>query len=132
MPQGRATSSRAAKVAEEVFDLTPFGIPGELRYNERGFMRAHCKRHGAQCRRQRQTTPGRAGAGRPIGSLVQWLREAEQHDNHLEHVCALPAMFRDRVTARNLFTTFPNADSFLNLERSQYSSEMSPEPPNIP
>lgn len=125
-------AERAAKVPEMVIDLEANGIAGDIRWNARGFMRAHCHFHGGQCRRQRQTTPGRSGAGRPIGSLVHWLRSAENYKDQISHVVALPGTFLQRSCARELFESVPGCQTFLDLERPQLSSEESSEPSKIP
>ena len=125
---------RAAGAAEQIFDLPVDGpIRGQLRFNERGFMRAHCAIHGPTCRRQRQTTAGRLGAGRPLGALLAWLGEASDHRTQIEHVCAATHSKRVRVDARRWFGTLPGSQHWLTLERQREPDSGEPEEPdNIP
>ena len=119
---------RAPRVAEEVFSLEAYGILGELRYNEKGFLRATCRYHvlGGQCRRQRQTTAGRNifnPAGRPVGALILWLKNQKNHDTQVKHVGTTIGSYNDRKAAREWFKTLPGAQAFLDLERPRESGE---------
>ena len=117
--------SRKPKVAEIVFTL-PFG---ELRYNSVGnFIRAHCNKH-PKCTKQRQTTPGRLGAGRPIGMLIAWLKhDAESKVHHMVHNPSYEA----RQSARAEFNQMPGSSDFAQFERRKYHSEDGDEPLRIP
>ena len=84
-PRAAEVAERAPKVKELIIALPT--LNGDIRFNHKGFFRAHCHdpthNHGNHsCRRQRQATKGRLGAGRPIGLLVAWLQEA----NHFDHI----------------------------------------------
>ena len=128
---------RAPGQPEQVFDLRP-DLEGDIRFNARGFMRAHCfcqahKTGGRPCTRQRQTTAGRAGAGRPIGSLVAWLRQASRHGTQLEHVASAPASFEERASARAWFEALPNGSWLLSKERERFlDRDEGPEPESLP
>ena len=126
--------ARASKVAELVFDLKPHGLMGELRYNEKGFLRANCRYHDCQCRRQRQTTEGKTiwpRAGRPIGALILWLQKQKDHRSQVQHVGRTIGSFTDRRAARNWFKTLPVAQRFLDLERPRMFDEGDDEPQEI-
>ena len=123
-----APVARASRVAEVVFNLEPHGILGELRYNNKGFLRATCRQHvlGGQCRRQRQTTAGRNvfnPAGRPVGALILWLKNQKNHDTQVKHVGTTIGSYNDRKAAREWFKTLPGADAFLALERPREPGE---------
>ena len=122
---------RASKVPEVVFDLSHHGLQGDLRFNQRGFIRCHCGIHGDMCRRQRQTTAGRLGAGRPIGSLISWLRDANRHPDKRSHVLDVPASHAERKSARDWFKQLPGATAFLAFERPKAATE-DEEPRHIP
>lgn len=113
---------RSSKNPEEVFTLP--GI-GEIRYNTKGFMRAHCSNpaHGT-CTRQRPTTKGRHGAGRPLGSLVAWLQESESCSAKEEHVKMVTSPWRNRIDGRAWFMTLRGAASFASYEREKYDYEL--------
>lgn len=130
-PRKEETQQRAQKVSETAFLLPKNG--GEIRYNVRGFMRAHCPNpdHGT-CTRQRQTTAGRKGAGRPIGSLVCWLQDAFKCQSKSEHIAQLTQPFIKRKAARVLFNTWPGSDCIGQFERKRYSSEEDDEPELMP
>ena len=123
-----AAGSRAPKVPEQCFPLPPHG---DIRYNSKGFFRCHCYTH-ASCRRQRQSTPGRHGAGRPIGLLIAWLREADQYSSQADHVAAFPASREDRRAARAWFVGLEGSQSFLDLERPKTGLEDDDEPVYVP
>ena len=110
---------RAARNAEIVYDMQGFGLAAELRYNERGFLRAHCKdpRHGQACRRQRQTTVGRLGAGRPVGSLICWLQAGAEAATQAEHVSMGTATHEARCAARAWFENLAGSSLISGLER---------------
>lgn len=116
---------RAPKIAETVFDLVPFGVQGDIRFNDKGFMRAVCKAHPHDaCRRQRQTTQGRhESAGRPIGALVHWLRNGTSHSSQVSHVSAPVGSYRDRCAARDWFESLPGTHAILELERARRPGE---------
>lgn len=122
---------RAVKVPEVVFCLRAHGLQGDLRFNQRGFIRCHCDIHGEQCRRQRQTTAGRLGAGRPIGSLICWLRHAHEQPDKANHVVERPASHAERTSARDWFKQLPGATEFLAFERAKAAIE-DEEPRYIP
>jgi hypothetical protein len=120
---GRAAEAgpRAAKVPEEFVV-----VPGyrELRYNYRGFIRAHCPCHGAECRRQRQTNRGRkAGSGRPVGALVAWLKSADHFEDQASHVLAPVASFAERRDCREWFFNRGGKD-FSEEHESNHSPEL--------
>ena len=131
--RGMAAGGRAAPQAEMVYDMQEFGLTAELRYNARGFLRAHCKcpHHGQSCRRQRQTTPGRLGAGRPVGSLIAWLRAADEAGSQADHVALGTESHVVRSEARAWFETLPGANLILNLERPRGPDEAA-EPRYLP
>ena len=87
--ESRPAAKRRAKGAKE----TIFSIPGlgDLRFNAKALtITAHCQKHAAEfCRKEKIIKAGegsRVGQGRPIGLLVQWLRDAEQHDGAYSHI----------------------------------------------
>ena len=110
---------------EQVFDLTPFGVEGDLRYNEKGYIRAVCKYHPHDaCRRQRQVIAGRSeGSGRPIGALVHWLRRGCDCRSQVVHVGIGPGTYNERTTAREWFQTLAGSEEFLKFEREQRPGE---------
>ncbi len=115
--------------------MRPHGVDGDLRFNQRGFIRAHCDIHSNEscsCRRQRQTTAGRLGAGRPIGSLVQWLKDSHKRDTQQGHILEPHGRHSDRKAARNWFKSLPDSESFLSFERPQTDLEADEEPMNLP
>ena len=121
---------RKAKVPEIVF-MIPKGL-GALRFNSVGnFMRAHCPYH-EKCTRQRQTTAGRFGAGRPIGALLAWLEEGAKTKDRTHHMAVSTPSFSVRSTARETFYTWAGAKEFSANERAKYSSESGDEPARIP
>lgn len=122
---------RTAKNPEAAIFLPEELGGGELRFNQRGFIRAHCALH-EKCFRQRQVTAGRLGAGRPIGSLVAWLRQARKFDSKEAHIQAHPRSLKKRKAARELFANIPGADEFLAYEREKHDSETDDEPRVLP
>lgn len=130
-PRLEPEKPRATKVPEEVF-LLPEPVGGEIRYNVRGFLRAHCPAHGPTCTRQRQTTQGKSyGSGRPIGMLVAWLEDASRCKSKAEHVAQPPQAFLRRQAARELFQSWPGSGGMLGHERPQSAIESSEEPDEI-
>ena len=121
-PRAEEKAGRKAKVPEIVFSV-PSG--GELRYNTVGkFIRAHCHRH-PKCTRQRQTTPGRLGAGRPIGGLIAWLqRDADDKAHHMSYTPS----FEKRLAARQQFNQWDGSEEFSQFERKKYNWEVGEEP----
>lgn len=121
---------RAPRVPEMVFDLEPYGILGDLRFNNKGYFRATCRYHDGQCKRQRQNTAGRNQiypAGRPIGALILWLKNQKDHFSQVRHVAATIGSRNDRIAARQWFKTLPGVDVFLDLERER--RQLEPEEP---
>ena len=117
---------------ERVFSLQEHGVQGELRFNEKGFIRAVCRVHtgfGEHCQRQRQVTQGRSAPGRPLGALVHFLKTAENHDEQLAHCCSSIGSHSDRVAARQWFKNLPGSQEFLNLERQIEQGSDEPEEP---
>ena len=117
------------KVRERIMHLP--GLNGDIRYNERGFFRCHCYGHGAACRRQRQAKSGRHGAGRPLGHLLAWLREAGDHSSQQEHVASYAPSKEDRMSARTWFVSLAGSQEFLDLERPKQPGE-GDEPAYVP
>ena len=115
-------------MAETVCHLQGHGVSGELRYNERGFIRAVCKVH-PNCQRQRQVTQGRSAPGRPIGALVHFLRTADAYPDRTQHCCSSIGSHSDRLRSRQWFQSLATASSqeFLALERAKEPNE--PEEP---
>ena len=121
---------RKAKIPEIPFIL-PDGL-GELRYNTVSqFMRAHCPYHD-KCTRQRQTTPGRHGAGRPIGALISWLEKGATLKDKARHMAVPTPFFSERCKARDKFNTWRRSEEFAAYERPKYSVETGDEPKQIP
>lgn len=119
-----------------VFYLQPHGIEGELRFNPRGkYIRAHCRIHGTECRRQRQTTytaGGKEAAGRPIGHLVHWLSTANDFPDQSSHVAAPSGTFQQRLQAREMFVGLRHGKSFAeDHERPRLDSEDHDEPRRV-
>lgn len=126
---------RATKVSEDVFHI-PQPIGGDLRFNQRGFLRAHCDNpdhtvHGP-CTRQRQVTKGRRGAGRPIGSLIAWLQDSDRCKTRAEHIAQPAQSFARRKQARELFASWTGAAQMLAKERPRFEWEAQDEPDEIP
>ncbi|CAE7321324.1 unnamed protein product, partial [Symbiodinium sp. CCMP2592] len=132
-PARAPAAGRAPRQAEIVFDMKDFGLDAEIRFNAKGFLRAHCKcpGHGQSCRRQRQTTAGRAGAGRPVGSLITWLRSADQASNQAEHVAMGTETHAARSEARAWFEGLAGSNVILDLERPRGPQEPA-EPRTLP
>ena len=105
---------------------------GELRYNEDGFIRAHCPVHGKECRKQRATTvnASRPGQGRPLGLLVSWLQKARSAASASEHkkmpVCSL----EDRRLARAFLYGVQGGRPFAN--EYEHGKAADGEPERIP
>ena len=95
-------------------------------------MTAHCTVHGEGCRRSRTVTEsgryGREGQGRPIGLLVAWLQDP---DNHAD----LPRTFVHprprRQQARQMFSILEGSRLFSKHEREKRPGEAD-EPTDIP
>ena len=111
---------RQAKNPEDIFVL-PAPLQGcSLRFNRKGFIRAHCgiPGHGT-CTRQRQTLQGKRGgntSGRPIGHLLAWLAEGAQHDSHVSHVGSFPASHEARQAQRDWFLALEGGRTFAEHE----------------
>lgn len=127
--RARELGPRAQKVKERIIHLP--GLNGDIRFNEKGFFRCHCYDHGTACRRQRQATSGRHGAGRPIGHLVAWLRQAREHRDQSDHVAAYAPSKEERMSARTWFVSLAGSQEFLDLERPKQGGE-GDEPAYVP
>lgn len=131
----RAVASRVRGKNEVKMNLP---LVGELHfYPSSSTMAAFCPVHENDCRRSRTTKAAaqvRArygeGQGRPIGALVAWLRDAENHATREEHVkCCYPTK-QQRIDARTWFSKLPDASSFSTHEREKRDGENS-EPEEI-
>ena len=119
-PVERDFAGRRPGVSELVLAV---GGDGFLRYNITGnYMRAQCPMHD-DCFRRRVLYAGRLGQGRPIGSLVAWLKDAGSHSNKSSHVKAPLAPLAARIAARTYFATLPDAQTFLAKERNMTDAE---------
>ena len=80
------------------------------------------------CRKQMTTNPTRGRAsGRPIGSLVAWLKLSGEHDSKGAHVhCAIPT-WQERTDARRYFMTLDGSEAFAKYEKEKKAGE-DPEP----
>ncbi|CAE7555383.1 hypothetical protein AK812_SmicGene45544 [Symbiodinium microadriaticum] len=94
----------------------PFRAPGlgELRFNNDGFLRAHCQKHGRDCKRQRATHPNprRAGQGRPVGLLMCWLEAQHSVSSAEEHKRLQVGSYEERRAARQRFNEIPGGLDF--------------------
>ena len=131
----REPGPRAQGTPEIVFILPGYG---DIRYNlTHEFMLANCRRqgHGQGCKRQRtvklSTNLARLGQGRPIGLLIAWLLQSEQHDSKHSHCAAGSFSFEARQQARVFFASLPNSADFLQFERATLPNEEN-EPLEIP
>jgi hypothetical protein len=124
-PQG----PRKQKISEVLLDLPP-DFPGRLSYNisSRSFQATcFCEEHKTtlnlkgeplQCRISRTSNASRwkPQQGRPLGTLVAWLRKASEHPDQPGHIYSIPSP-KERRDARTWLMTLPNVESFLSLER---------------
>ena len=121
---------RRAAVPELRLTL-PDGV-GELRYNPAGkFFRAHCPKHGKTCARRRAAFAGRQGQGRPLGSLLLWLKDARYFANKAEHMAAPVGSYESRLARRREFADVEGMDRFRAREREPGNDE-GDEPRSIP
>lgn len=125
-------------------DMNPdsISIPGfgEIRYfKKQQTMTAFCSAHSGASglgRRRSRTTKGpaanatltRAGQGRPVGALVAWLKDVENHETTSK--CYVHP-FKARQEACRYFATLPNSNAFLAHERAKAEDEED-EPLRIP
>ena len=85
---------------------------GNMRYNTTSvFIRAHCWKHGPDCKRQRAayTNENRPGQGWPIGQLAHWLITAAEYPTAQAHIHARPGTFQQRQEARERFLSASQA-----------------------
>ena len=139
-PTGSAAARKRTNT-ERVISLASFA-PGSLHWypHSQNFV-AICRQPGhIECRKTRTAKElagsrrGRAGQGRPIGLLCQWLRSAGQFATKDEHSApaVLQAFTHDqRTEARQLFMALPEAADFAACERAQASNEAE-EPERVP
>lgn len=131
-----------AKTTKKDMNPDSVAIPGfgEIKFfKKQQTMTAFCSAHkgasGLECRRSRTTkgpaanaTLTRAGQGRPVGALVAWLKDAENHDT-LSKCYVHP--LKARQEARRYFATLPNSHTFFAHERAKAEGEED-EPLRIP
>lgn len=129
---------RRPKAAELALDIPDVG---QIRYNYMDeYFRAKCNHpdHGTACLRRRSavesgrgtSTKKSAGQGRPIGSLVAWLLQANKFPDQKSHVKAAVASKHARVAGRRLCMQQPAAEDMVQFERKQREGESS-EPEDI-
>lgn len=118
---------RDTKQSEYVFKLKEHG---EIRYSFTNFyMRAYCLKHGRQCTRQRTVIPSRSGvAGRPVGHLAAWLRQADQFAGAKDHMKASAATLELRKQAREYVLSSFEGKEFA----SQFEEKLKPGEPEEP
>ena len=110
------------------------GNLGELRFNPAdNFFRAHCPNpdHGKNCSRRRAAFQGRQGQGRPLGLLLDWLKEGRYHASRQEHMAMRVGPYERRLAARNEFQGVSGIDRFTANERARFDGEEA-EPRSIP
>ena len=103
---------------------------GQLRYSPfDGYLRAFCEKHN-NCQRQRTCKPSdrKVQQGRPIGALIAWMRCGEDCATRDEHQKAHPS-HEARCSARHLFKTLPDWNTWANYERPRREAE--PEEPAL-
>ncbi len=116
-----------ARQSEYIFTLTGHG---EIRYSFTNFyMRAYCLKHGRQCTRQRTVIPSRSGvAGRPVGHLTAWLRQADQFGGAKDHMKAPAASLELRQGAREYLLSSFEGREFA----SRFEEQLKPGEPEEP
>eukprot|EP00434_Breviolum_minutum_P005163 symbB.v1.2.004552.t1/scaffold245.1/size253980/9 len=125
---GQLGVERQPKQAEEIFEVPGYG---NIRYNQRGFLRAHCSQagHGKLCRRQRQTLAGKhPSMGRPIGSLISWLKSSHNHEDDAGHKLAATRGFDERLASREWFEALPGGRDFAERHERPLKNGESREP----
>ena len=123
--------ARQPKQAEEIFEVPGYG---DIRYNQRGFLRAHCRQagHGKLCRRQRQTHGGKhPSMGRPIGSLISWLKSSQNHEHDTGHKLAATRGFDERLASREWFESLPGGRDFAERHERPLKNGESREPRTV-
>ena len=122
---------RIKTVQEETIQIWGYG---ELRYNSNtNTVRAFCScaAHAQPCSKQRTLLGGkRQGQGRPLGYLVAWLRDQDNHTSKDEHVwlSGVHNNFDLRLKARQDFSALPGARAWLDKERARTAEEPHEEP----
>jgi len=101
----KPAEDRLPKIVDDRFDID--GI-GSIRYNYRSeSMVAFCLYHSGHCRRTRTTKAselrGKAGQGRPIGTLMAWLEQGSQFETAQAHSANCRPKYDDRKRARERF-----------------------------
>lgn len=116
--------------------VLPDGL-GKLVYNhDAGSLDAHCTLH-KQCRMNRSlsSSSSRASQGRPVGSLVAWLRVGNLFDSKSTHAGAKKdeayVSYGHRDRARAWASELPGFDQVLSLERARRPGERA-EPITLP
>lgn len=116
--------------------LDRWDVPGGfIRYRrDSGHVCAHCTdvRHGGagKCRKTRTLFAGaRLGQGRPMGHLVAWLAEAQNHEEKDGHFGYVPDL-ATRIAARQSVKDLPDGGELLDLEATRAVGEDS-EPEHV-
>ena len=90
------------------------------------FCAAHKNEHSSDCRKSRtsKASAQRPSQGRPLGFLVAWLQEANQHADKSEHVhVSHPSLQACRDGRRHLVGLGDDVQEFLAFERPKRSGE---------
>jgi hypothetical protein len=133
VPYGRGGRGRGPGLQQ--FELP--GLAGDLRLDDsdsKNTLVAHCKCGHGSCRMERTFNIKRnqLASGRPIGTLVAWLRRAEDCANRKEHKDMQVALTRvERRAARAWALTLPHLAPLFERERPPREDEGS-EPGDIP
>ena len=132
-----ASGSRKRSYLEQICDVEGYGSI-HFYPPAQNFV-AFCRQAGHEdCRKSRtckpSSMPARAGQGRPLGMLSQWLFCSKDHSTRASHQDqALLSSFTqaDRLSARQRFLKLPGAEAMARNERARRDDE-DEEPARVP
>ena len=137
----RDPGSRKKSGTEVVVEVPPYGSLHFYPIQNNMTAYCRCKKH-FDCKKNRTFNAAKSsassssksvrdGQGRPVGLLVQWLRDQGNHSSRADH-CAQHVMMTfshaSRKDARAWFKTLPGSDKILSKERAKRDDEDDSEP----
>ena len=123
--QARKIRAAAAALPAGTIKVTVPGCGLLVFYEHLDSIQAQCKHSGhGDCRKQRTVLAGRrAGQGRCLGYLTEWLLSGSQHPTQYDHCHSHKTDRKAREAARNHLLTLEGSAELLAKERKQDDGE---------